>query len=487
MPPIIKIIFFLCFVTNSIISQTKKIDSLQLLLKTSSDSAGIKLLLALSDEYTIIGKMEKVNKYLNIAENNAFLKTNVYFQNLVQYKRAFYLYRLGSFQKSLELARQGYLIAKQINNTTLQGDYLKIIGMNSGRLGEFKKALENYHLALKQYEKTKDITGEINIYSNIAGIYYDQFDYKNALEYFKKVLEMALLNNDKKMVGNTYNNIGSTLHNMNLISEARTYYLKAIQTNKDANNVILLGTNYSNLSECELTENNFAKAHEYNDESIKIFESYSDNYNIVGSLNVKADIFIKEKKYKNGLNVLLYSLSFAEKTGSPLVKQRTYIKIAEAFELVDDYKQATRFYKKYNVTRDSIINSEIRENVTKKQLTFEFDKKRLSDSIETISKEKYLKQEIEISKKSVKQQKYITYISLISLIIVTLLAFFIYKGYKKNKLANVIIENQKKIAEQKNKEILASIYYASRIQKASLPNDKYIDRKIKDLNKNKKL
>jgi tetratricopeptide (TPR) repeat protein len=289
------------------------------------------------------------------------------------------------------------------------------------------------------------------------------------------------------MVGNTYNNIGSTLHNMNLISEARTYYLKAIQTNKDANNVIQLGTNYSNLSECELTENNFAKAHEYNDESIKIFESYSDNYNIVGSLNVKADIFIKEKKYKNGLNVLLYSLSFAEKTGSPLVKQRTYIKIAEAFELVDDYKQATRFYKKYNVTRDSIINSEIRENVTKKQLTFEFDKKRLSDSIETISKEKYLKQEIEISKKSVKQQKYITYISLISLIIVTLLAFFIYKGYKKNKLANVIIENQKKIAEQKNKEILDSINYASRIQKASLPNDKYIDRKIKDLNKNKKL
>ena len=121
--------------------------------------------------------------------------------------------------------------------------------------------------------------------------------------------------------------------------------------------------------------------------------------------------------------------------------------------------------------------------VTKKQLTFEFDKKRLSDSIETISKEKYLKQEIEISKKTVKQQKYITYISLISLIIVALLAFFIYKGYKKNKLANVIIEKQKKIAESKNKEIMDSINYASRIQKASLPNEKYIERKINDLNK----
>ena len=119
----------------------------------------------------------------------------------------------------------------------------------------------------------------------------------------------------------------------------------------------------------------------------------------------------------------------------------------------------------------------------KKQLTYEFDKKRLSDSIETITKEKFLKREIETSKKTAQQQKYIAYISFISLLVVALLAFFIFKGYKKNKLANVLIEKQKKIAELKNKEIMDSINYASKIQKASLPNEKYIERKIKDLTK----
>jgi hypothetical protein len=42
-----------------------------------------------------------------------------------------------------------------------------------------------------------------------------------------------------------------------------------------------------------------------------------------------------------------------------------------------------------------------------------------------------------------------------------------------------IVEHQKKIVEEKNKEVLDSIYYASRIQKALLPTEKYLKKIMK--------
>ncbi|HTL83008.1 MAG TPA: 7TM-DISM domain-containing protein [Bacteroidia bacterium] len=45
------------------------------------------------------------------------------------------------------------------------------------------------------------------------------------------------------------------------------------------------------------------------------------------------------------------------------------------------------------------------------------------------------------------------------------------------------VEKQKEILEEKNKEILDSIHYAKRIQDSLLPSEKYIDRKLKELDR----
>lgn len=45
------------------------------------------------------------------------------------------------------------------------------------------------------------------------------------------------------------------------------------------------------------------------------------------------------------------------------------------------------------------------------------------------------------------------------------------------------LAEEKHLVEEKQKEILDSIRYAKRIQNALLPQEKYINRKIKDLKK----
>ncbi len=48
------------------------------------------------------------------------------------------------------------------------------------------------------------------------------------------------------------------------------------------------------------------------------------------------------------------------------------------------------------------------------------------------------------------------------------------------------VEDQKEVVEEKQKEILDSIHYAKRIQTALMPNEKYIDRNIRALQRKQK-
>lgn len=76
------------------------------------------------------------------------------------------------------------------------------------------------------------------------------------------------------------------------------------------------------------------------------------------------------------------------------------------------------------------------------------------------------------------------------LLLVLILAIVVYRGSKQKQKANnqllaknEIIEAQKHIVEEKQKEIIDSINYAKRIQQSQLPTEKYITKSINRLKK----
>jgi cell division protein FtsX len=101
-----------------------------------------------------------------------------------------------------------------------------------------------------------------------------------------------------------------------------------------------------------------------------------------------------------------------------------------------------------------------------------------------------LKTENELSAKTIRQQTIITYVTIAGLALALILAFFIFRGLKQQRLTNKIIseqkaevELQKHLVEEHQKEILDSIRYAKRIQKAHLPTESYVKRNIDRLKK----
>ncbi|MBA3683447.1 MAG: tetratricopeptide repeat protein [Bacteroidetes bacterium] len=455
------------------------IDSLLTVVKTQKDTTRINTLVRIANNYINAGQMADGEKYLIMAHDENTLVKDLNCELFISIKNISFNYKKSKFKLAYELGEETLPLAIQLKKSDAIAECKMYMGMCAGRLGDFKKALAFYHQALPVFEANHNLGMQMKLYSNIAGVYFDQLDYKTAIEYFKKTLEMAIQKSDNKVIGQTYNNIGSALSNLN-DKGAKEYYLKAVKVNLLSDNKHNLGYNYMNLASCEIIENNIVKAKEYNKEALAIFTEFKDPYSIVSCLSVDADIFISEKKYKQAVEVMERAIKICDKTGSPLLMERTYKQMADCYELAGDLKRSISYMRKFVSIKDSIINDEIREEVTKKQLYYEFDKKRLADSLDAEAKQKYLKQEVDNNKRSASLQRNISVISLLSLLIVGILAFYIYRGLKKNKQASKIIEDQKRIVEGKNTEILDSISYAKRIQNAILPSSRLVKEYFKD-------
>ena len=107
-------------------------------------------------------------------------------------------------------------------------------------------------------------------------------------------------------------------------------------------------------------------------------------------------------------------------------------------------------------------------------MNYEFDKKQAAYKLEQSKKDA-----IAISDRK-KKQVIIWSISGV-LILVIGFAVFVYRSSLQKQKDNLEITYQKHIIEEKQKEILDSIYYARRIQRALLTSEKYIERNLNKL------
>ena len=128
----------------------------------------------------------------------------------------------------------------------------------------------------------------------------------------------------------------------------------------------------------------------------------------------------------------------------------------------------------FSKIKDSITGSEINKQVQALQAKYETEKKQ--KEIEQLNKEKE-KQAI-LTEEDNKMKNIILIAVALGLLLTIVFSVFLAKRFR-------ITKKQKLIIEDKNKEILDSIHYAKRIQNSLLPTEKYIDRSIKRLRKEK--
>jgi serine phosphatase RsbU (regulator of sigma subunit) len=391
----------------------------------------------------------------------------------------------GNYPKALEYYQKALPIYQHIGNKPGMANNLSNIGNIYSDQGNQSKALEYYFKSLVINQQLKEKSGMATNFTNIGLIYYGQGNSEKALEYEFKASELNQQLGDKNALSNNYINIGDMYAEQKNSSKALEYDLKSLDMAKQVGDMGNISANLINIAgiyatravEARLKHNAlasdslFRKAKEFNFQALAITKQMGDKTSMSGAFLSLGSNYISEKSYKNAKACIDSALRIAKEIGYIEYIKDSYQTLSVLDSANDNYKLALEDYKKYIAYRDSLVNEANTKKSVQAEMNYEFEQKQAGEKAEQDKKDAIAEQES-------KKQLIIRNAFIGGFALMLTLAFFIFRGYRQKQKANEIISEQKTVVEEKQKEILDSIHYAQRIQKALLASDSLLGKHL---------
>jgi len=402
----------------------EKIDSLFTVLKTvKEDSAKVKTLIALSDEFSdnpdtafyfvnlslVLAK--KINDKMKIAA--AHFAIGRVLIDLGKYEEA-----LKNFNDALTLYDELFTSA----NTAIKLKILKRKGNVYNGIGEinwyqanYPEGLKNLFTALRIFQEIRYKKGTAYAYNNLGSIYHELGNYPEALKNFFAALKIQEEIGDKGNLAGSYDNIGIVYMDQDNLSEALKNYFTSVKIFEElgdkrgeAYNLSNIGNIYdrqgnhdgalkkffaalkldkelgdkrgeindlNNIGTVYFNRGNYAEAVKNHSAALKIIEETGNKEQMAYSYIQLGSDYTKLNKNSEAFRYLNKGLSFAKEVSNLKNIKEGYMGLSALDSLQGNFKQSLENYKMYIIYRDSLVNKESTKKMIQIQMQYEFDKK----------------------------------------------------------------------------------------------------------------
>ena len=456
-------------------SQNVKIDSLLTILKTAKeDTLKVNILNNLFLQYEFEND-EKAKEYLDkafeLSQKIASLAIGKKSLANTYIHLGFFADDKGNYPEALKNYFAALKIYKAIGDKTGEADSYNNIGIIYRAIGNYPESLKNHFAALKIREKIGDKKGIAGSYNNIGSIYQRQGNYTEALKNYFSSLKIKEAIGDKKEIANTYLNIGTTYFSTGNYSEALKNYFACLEIKKIIGDKKGIAASYSGIGNVYYTHGNYTDALKNYFACLEIYESMGGKAGIIQSYINIGNVYTKQKKYIEAEEYLLKSKKLVKKIGYKEYLKEVYSSLMSLDSARGNYKGAYENHKIYILYRDSLDNEETRKKTIQSQMTFDFEKK------EDATKAEQDKKDAVAAEEKQKQKIVLILVSCV-LLLVFVFAGFVFRSLRVTRKQKHIIELQKHIVEEHQKEITDSIHYAKRIQYALLASDDLLQKHL---------
>ena len=456
-------------ICSHVFGQNPKKDSLSLLVKKDKDDTNkIIHLNKLSEIYWRSGSYDSAATYANNALAIAVVVGN----------------RKEQKEKQTQLlAKKG--IAEANNN----------LGCINIQQGNYPKALEYWLKALKIDEELNNKKGISSRLGYIGIVYKEQGDYTKALDYYFRALKMKEELGDKSEIAKTLGNIGTVYHQQANYTKALEMYFKALKIAEEVGDKQKAAIQLGNIGVAYTAQKNYSKALEVNFKSLEMKKEIGDKSTIAIQLGNIGVLYGEQGKPAESEKYLLEALKMEREIGAQNDERKFEELLSSFYEKSGRDKLALQHYKKAVLLKDSLFSQENRKQLIKKELNFEFEKK---EAVANAEHKSELDKQSAIAEEKSKKQTIVIWSVLGGFLLVVVFAGFVLRSLRVTRKQKHIIELQKdevskqkhKVDEaydllhEKNKEVMDSINYASRIQRALITPEKYIENSLMRLMKN---
>jgi serine phosphatase RsbU (regulator of sigma subunit)/Tfp pilus assembly protein PilF len=337
------------------------------------------------------------------------------------------------------------------------------IGFNADSKGNIAKAIEYFNKALKIREQAGDKQGIAESINNLGTLYSYQYDTSAAIAYYQKAVKLYEECGDMKGASQALNNLGITYNSINNIKKAIEYNTKALHIQEQLKDILGMSNSFVNLGSDYRELGEIQKAIEYYTKSLNIREKLGIKQEIASSLYSLGGIYYDHTDLKRAKECLDRSLQLAKDLGYPTDIENASRVLYKIYRDQHQDAKALEMYELYSKMRDSTNGIEQVREATSSKYKFEEEQVKLENEKQTA-----------IAVAESKRQRLFLLLVAIVAIAIGVITIMVYKNLQRYKKAKQIIEKQKELVEEKQKEILDSIRYAKRIQDAVLKEQEHV-------------
>ena len=343
-----------------------------------------------------------------------------------------------------------------------QAAALNNIGYAADNQGNVKKAIDYYNRALKIREKAGDKSGIAESTNNLGSLYSYQNDMKAAISCYEKAVKLYEEIGDIKSSAKSLNNLGNAYNYFDNYKKSIEYNSKALSIQEKYGDELGMSNSLSNLGGANEALGDTNKAVEYYKKALALRMKIGDISGMSESYCDLGDIYYNQNN-KLAKEYADRSFQYASEVGFPNDIQNASLLLSKVYQKINEPAKALEMYKLFIKMRDSTNNIELVREATSSKYDWQ---------------EKQLKLEHEkqsaVSAAEIKKQKMLLLLIFAIAIAIGIIAILVFKNMQRYKKAKKIIEVQKQLVEEKQKEILDSIRYAKRIQNAVLKEQEHI-------------
>ncbi len=341
----------------------------------------------------------------------------------------------GAFdlQKSIEVHRLAYTVAKQLKSEKWQPKLEMAIGRTNANLSQPDSALHWFLLAQKGFEANGDRKGLASLFTKFRWVHNFLGEYEKALDYAFKGLTIYEELKDEPGKAIAYSYIGEILYSQQKYQESADYAQKGYDIQKRLGLKDDLAYSCQNLGDAWLQIGDYDKALALQNEGLSLRRELKNDMDIALSLNSRGNVLKYMKRYPEALSDYQEGLRLARQVNfMPLVsacvsntghiysllkkyrealpyhletKQRlvesgemldapeNYRLLAEAYGGIGKYDSAYHFQKLHSEIKDSLLTEETSARMSELQTKYETAQKEAKIAVQS---EKLKEQQIVI-------------------------------------------------------------------------------------------
>ncbi len=436
----------------------------------------------LGDYYWTITNLDSSKHYYNIALSRYLSNNKTNDAGIALYKLAQVFNLASNYKAALQYANEALEKLVEVDDQPNLANVHALLCDIQSKMGLKEKAINDCITSLKIYDNLGKMEGKARLLNYIGVIYLELKQLDKCNQYFREALAMARSQNDRPVIARALNNLADTYIEKNSMDSAFFYYQMALNIQKEDSDYRDQAATKLKIGKAYLKANDSHQALKYLNEALKYAQQSPDIELRAKVYSELGNLYSSMGNLKVAIRYLKRALADAQRIEADPILQSCYNNLAKYYDRLGEKENALVYFKLYMLHRESMFANQSTLKIAEIEALYNLDKKEKEIQL--------LKSENKIKDLEASSRKLINIVLITGLIFVISFSVIIYRQYRIQNKANVVlsmqkeaIDKQKKEIEQQrdnikesnimledqNRQITDSIEYAKRIQFSLLP------------------